>query len=247
MTSPWPAPSGPPPDFSPASRIGIGYLALSWVTCYALAVVVSGVLLAATGTAESGTDQPTWVVALSALGLWLPFLAMLQYTSRARLTGNLRTDYFIHFSWRDAWGVPIGVASQLVLVNLVMWPLRVAFPDVFDPADVERRARDLVDAASGAWIVLLAIVVVVGAPFVEELVYRAYIQARLEPITSRTWSVIIAAVWFTIVHLEPVEFPGLFAFALVLGLCFARTKRIGLSIVAHVAFNVTGLVLVLAT
>jgi membrane protease YdiL (CAAX protease family) len=59
--------------------------------------------------------------------------------------------------------------------------------------------------------------------------------------------VIIAAVWFTIVHLEPVEFPGLFAFALVLGLCFARTKRIGLSIVAHVAFNVTGLVLVLTT
>ena len=247
MTSPWPAPSGPPPDFSPAPRIGLGYLALSWVTCYALAVVVSGVLLAATGTAESGTDQPTWVVALSALGLWLPFLGMLRYTSSARLTGSVRDDFFFRFAWRDAWGIPIGVASQLVLVNLVMWPLREAFPNVFDPADVERRARGLVDAASGAWIVVLAIVVVIGAPFVEELVYRAYIQARLESLTSRTWSVVIAAVWFTIVHLQPVEFPGLFAFALVLGICFARTKRIGLSLVAHVAFNVTGLVLVLAT
>jgi hypothetical protein len=186
-------------------------------------------------------------VALSALGLWLPFLAMLRYTSNSRLSGDVRRDYFFRFAWSDAWGIPIGVASQLVLVNLVMWPLREAFPEAFDPADVERRARGLVDAASGAWIVVLAIVVVVGAPFVEELVYRAYIQARLEPITSRTWSVVIAAVWFTIVHLEPVEFPGLFAFALVLGVCFARTKRIGLPLVAHVAFNVTGLVLVLAT
>jgi len=247
MTSPWPAPSGPPPEFSPTPRIGIGYLALSWITCYALAVVISGVLLAATGSADSGADQPTWVVALSALGLWLPFLAMLRYTSNSRLTGDVRCDYFFRFAWSDAWGIPIGVASQLVLVNLVMWPLREAFPDAFDPADVERRARGLVDAASGAWIVVLAIVVVVGAPFVEELVYRAYLQARLEPITSRTWSVVIAAVWFTIVHLEPVEFPGLFAFALVLGVCFARTKRIGLSLVAHIAFNVTGLVLVLAT
>lgn len=247
MTSPWPAPSGPPPDYSPAPRIGVAYLALSWLTCYALAVVISGALLAATGAVESGVEQPTWVVGLSALGLWLPFLGMLRYTSNTRLTSNFRQDFFVQFSWSDAWGLPIGVASQLVLVNLVMWPLRIAFPDTFDPVDVERRARGLVDAANGAWIVVLAIVVVVGAPLVEELVYRTYMQARLEPLTSRTWSVIIAAVWFTIVHLEPVEFPGLFAFALVLGVCFARTKRIGLPLVAHVAFNVTGLVLVLAS
>lgn len=247
MTSPWPAPQGPPPDQSPASRIGIGYLALSWVTCYALAVVVSAALISLGGTADSGVDQPTWMVALSALGLWLPFLGMLRYTSTSRLSGDVRRDFFVRFAWRDAWGIPIGVGSQLVLVNLVMWPLRTLFPDTFDPADVERRARGLVDEARGGWIVVLALVVVVGAPVVEELVYRSYIQARLEPLTSRTWAVVIASVWFTLVHLEPVEFPGLFAFAVVLGVCFARTRRIGMSLVAHVAFNLTGLVFVLST
>ena len=247
MTSPWPAPSGPPPEFSPAPRVSVAYLALSWITCYALAVVASGVIVAATGTAESGSDQPTWIVALSALGLWLPFLAMLRYTSNTRLTGNVRNDYFVRFTWGDAWGVPIGVASQLLLVNLVMWPLRTLFPDTFNPADVERRARGLVDEAHGVWIVVLALVVVVGAPVVEELVYRAYIQARLEPLTSRTWAVVITSVWFTLVHLEPVEFPGLFAFAVVLGVCFARTRRVGMSLIAHVAFNLTGLVFVLST
>ena len=31
--------------------------------------------------------------------------------------------------------------------------------------------------------------------------------------------------WFTVVHVNPIEFPGLFAFAIVLGLCFMRTGR----------------------
>jgi membrane protease YdiL (CAAX protease family) len=33
-------------------------------------------------------------------------------------------------------------------------------------------------------------------------------------------------------------------FALVLGTCFHLTKRLGMSVVAHVAFNATGLALV---
>jgi membrane protease YdiL (CAAX protease family) len=47
-----------------------------------------------------------------------------------------------------------------------------------------------------------------------------------------------------VVHLRLVELPGLLAFALVLGFCFYRTNRIGMSIIAHVAFNATGLLLV---
>jgi membrane protease YdiL (CAAX protease family) len=44
--------------------------------------------------------------------------------------------------------------------------------------------------------------------------------------------------------LQIVEFPGLFAFAIVLGSCFHFTKRLGMSVVAHVAFNATGLIFV---
>ena len=52
-------------------------------------------------------------------------------------------------------------------------------------------------------------------------------------------------IWhITEVHLEPIEFPGLFAFALVLGFCYRRTQRVGLSMVTHLAFNATGLLLV---
>jgi membrane protease YdiL (CAAX protease family) len=102
----------------------------------------------------------------------------------------------------------------------------------------------LVDAAQGAWFIVLFVVVVVGAPFVEELVYRGFIQGGLQARIGSTWALLISAAWFTVVHLEPIEFPGLFAFAIVLGLCYRSTQRLGLSVVTHLAFNATGLLLV---
>jgi len=50
---------------------------------------------------------------------------------------------------------------------------------------------------------------------------------------------------FTLIHFRPVEYPGLVTFAIVLGLCAAVTRRLGLSIFVHVGFNATGLVLVM--
>jgi hypothetical protein len=129
-------------------------------------------------------------------------------------------------------------------MNVVNWPLNKWWPNTFNPQRIETRARDMVDAAHGAWFVVLFLIVVVGAPLVEELVYRGFIQGGLQARLGSTWALIITAAWFTIVHLEPIEFPGLFAFALVLGLCYRRTQRLGLSMVTHLAFNATGLLLV---
>jgi membrane protease YdiL (CAAX protease family) len=36
----------------------------------------------------------------------------------------------------------------------------------------------------------------------------------------------------------------LFVFGLILGVCALRTRRLGMSILAHMAFNATGLLLV---
>ena len=48
---------------------------------------------------------------------------------------------------------------------------------------------------------------------------------------------------FALVHFRPIEYPGLFVFGLILGACALRTGRLGMPILAHVAFNATGLVL----
>ena len=56
-------------------------------------------------------------------------------------------------------------------------------------------------------------------------------------------ALVASAAFFAAIHFAPVEFPGLLAFGIVLGLCFQRTGRIGMPIAAHIGFNAMGLVI----
>lgn len=211
-----------------------------WSLTYLVANVCGSAVITALGYA--GVEiVPTWVLAVSALVLWGPFSGVLLWTSKRRGSGNFAEDFSLNFQVKDLWGVPLGIASQLLLVVVVTLPFQWLFPSLFNSEAVEKRANDLFDAAHGAWIVLLVVIVVICAPVVEEMVYRGFIQHNLGIAYGARISVLIASFWFAAVHLQLAEFPGLFAFALVLGVCFARTKRLGLSIVTHVAFNATAL------
>jgi membrane protease YdiL (CAAX protease family) len=86
---------------------------------------------------------------------------------------------------------------------------------------------------------------VVGAPIVEEIVYRGSLQTRLVQGFGISVGVFVTALLFALIHLAPVEIPGLFVFALVLGIARQKTGALGLPIVTHLAFNATGLSLVL--
>ncbi len=196
----------------------------------------------------AGVDAvPTWVLALSALTLWGPYIGVLMWVSKRQGSGNFAQDFAIRFQAKDLWGIPLGMASQLLLVVLVTLPFQLMFPSLFNKEAVEKRANDLFDAAQGAWIVLLFVIVVICAPLVEEIVYRGFIQHNLAAAYGARISLFLASFWFAAVHLQLAEFPGLFAFALVLGLCFSRTKRLGLSIVTHVSFNATALTVMALT
>lgn len=237
---PWPPPAGPPAEGTDQPLIGIPTVVFTWIAAYVAAVLLGAAILGLSGH-ESGAPLPPWLILASSLALWLPQIGALVVVARRFGSGNLFRDFAIRFTPRDAWGIPIGVASQLLLVNLVMWPLRLFFPDRFSVEEVEKRARDLVSGTEGLWWLAIIFVVVVGAPLVEELMYRGFIQGSLQRNIAPIAALLVTAVWFTVVHLQPVEFPGLFAFAVVLGWCRLKTGRVGMAIVAHVAFNVTGL------
>ena len=224
------------------ARFSLPVLIFVWLGAFLVANVISAVVFGASG-AVSG-EEPIWVVGLSALGLWIPFLGALWAVSVRLGSGSFVRDYAIAFRSVDLVGIPIGVASQLVFVNLVYLPLRAVFPDTFSADRVENRARDLFDRAHGGWLVVLILVVVVGAPIVEEIVYRGFINGSLQGQLGDGVALVVAAAWFALIHFAPVEYPGLFVFAIVLGLCFLRTRRLGLPIMAHMAFNATGLILV---
>ena len=236
--APW-----PPPSVEQKSKRSPLSIFLLWIGCYLAAGVLSFFVPLGDSDANTADNPTTLVLALSALALWLPFVVMLRWVARRSAT-DFRTYFGLRFAKIDWVGIPLGVFCQVVLMNVINWPLNKWWPETFNPERIETRARGLVDAAQGAWFIVLFVVVVIGAPLVEELVYRGFIQGGLQTRIGSTWALIFTSVWFTVVHLEPVEFPGLFAIAVVLGLCYRRTQRLGLSIVTHLAFNATGLLLV---
>ena len=91
---------------------------------------------------------------------------------------------------------------------------------------------------------MAVLVVVIGAPIVEELMYRGLLQGAFTRRLNDVVAVVLVAAWFALIHFRPIEYPGLFLFGLVLGTCALRTRRLGMSVLAHMAFNATGLILV---
>jgi uncharacterized protein len=69
------------------------------------------------------------------------------------------------------------------------------------------------------------------------------IQARW----NDSLALVASALFFALVHFQPLQIPGLFAFGLILGACAQRTGRLGMGILAHSAFNATAVVMLLTT
>jgi membrane protease YdiL (CAAX protease family) len=223
----------PEPTSTIAAFLGI------WV----LASLVSSLVVVAGGDPDQPTSIPR--LAMSLLTAWAVFLAGTWWTSRRFGSGDARSDFALSARPIDLVGVPIGIATQLLAVPVVYLPLRVLWPDVFDDEALSETADDLVDRADGGLIVLLFVLVVVGAPLVEEVVYRGLLQRPLLDRFPPAPVIVGVAAVFALIHFRPVEFPGLFVAGLVFGVCAWRAGRVGAAVVAHVAFNATGLMLAL--
>jgi membrane protease YdiL (CAAX protease family) len=214
-----------------------------WLAAWFIGQLLATAVAAASGFSDLNAAGPGWLFLVATAG-WVPLVVVVVLLGRKYGTGDVARDFGLEFRWRDLLGIPIGVVTQLALLPALYWPLRRAWPGAFSQHKIEQRARDLTDHATGAGRVLLALVVVLGAPLVEELVYRGLLQGAF----TRKWNewagVVMVAVWFAIVHFQPVETPGLFLVGLILGACALRTRRLGMNVFAHMAFNATGLLVV---
>jgi uncharacterized protein len=225
------------------AQISVGQAAVVWTGAWIVGVVV-GVVVVGLADNGSGADAPVWVTLVSALALWAPMLVGLWLLSKRFGPGRFLDDYGLRFKVVDLVGLPVGVLSQLVLVRLAYWPLQRAWPQTFSKDKVERVARDLYHNAHGGWLLGLIGIVVIGAPVVEELTYRGLLQGAVVRRVNDVVGVVLIAAFFALIHFQWVQYPGLFLFGLVLGICALRTGRLGMGIAAHLAFNATGLLLV---
>lgn len=224
---------------APEPSSTIAAFVITWVA----AVLASSLVIVVGQNPDDDTSIP--LLGASLIVGWTVFLGGTWFASQKLGSGDVRADFALTARPLDLLGVPIGVATQLLLVPAVYLPLRAAWPDVFDDDALSETANDLIDRADGGLIVVLFLLVVIGAPVVEEVVYRGLLQRPLLDRLPAVPVVLGVAALFAVIHFRPVEYPGLFVAGLVFGVCAWRAGRIGMAVAAHVAFNATGLALAL--
>ncbi len=217
----------------------------TWAVAWLFGGLVLGSLSIVAVGGELDGDLSIVELAAAAAAGWFAFAVAMTWVSRRHGTGDPVRDLALAVRPIDVIGVPLGVVGQLALVPAVYAPLQRIWPETFSDARLEERAQDLADRAAGGSTWLLVLVVVVGAPLVEELVYRGLLQRSVTNRLGPIGALVAVSALFSLVHLSPVEYPGLFAAGLVFGGCVVATGRLGPAIVTHAAFNATGLIAVL--
>lgn len=234
-------------DRAPAPRWGVPDLVVAFLVAQFASAIGFVLFAAAKGVPAAELDRDVLSIgeiALLQVPLWLGLLGVPLVATRLR-GGGPRRDLGLWSTLRDApIGLAIGVACQLVLVPIVMLPV-LLLSDA-DQADIEAPARELTDKAHGPGVLVLVLVVVLAAPLAEEVFFRGMLQRTLARHLSMWPTMLVTSVLFGVSHFQALQLPALAAFGLVLSLMAHRTGRLGRSIWAHVGFNATTVVALLA-
>ena len=190
-------------------------------------------LLGADGD-EEATEATIGGLVVASLVLWV-FLVGVPVIATRRKGSGVVTDLALRFRPVDGAAFVLGVALQALVIPALYWPL-FRFTDLTDD-DVSNEARELVDAASGAGIAVLVLVVCVGAPFAEELFFRGLLLRAVDKRWGIGFAMVASAVVFALSHFQGVQFPALLLFGAVVAFLAARTGRLGPAILCHVGFN----------
>ena len=210
-------------------RWGLGDVAVGLVPFALVALAV----LAGDGS-DDDVEVTIGALVVNSLILWV-FLIGVPLIATTRKGNGPVHDLGLRFAPSDAGAFVVGVLLQAVVIPALYWPL-LRFTDLTDD-DVSGQARDLVDAASGAGIAVLVVVVCIGAPVAEELFFRGLLLRAAD----RRWGIGVAAVASAVVfagsHLQGVQFPALLLFGAVATFLAVRSGRLGPAILCHAGFN----------
>jgi membrane protease YdiL (CAAX protease family) len=189
------------------------------------------------------------LILLSLAGLWTGLLGAVWTASRRFGTGDVRRDFGARLAGGDLGrGVVVALVGRVAGVVLVL-PI-VAANRKFAGSDLKPFEGARNDPALLAIVVVL---VLVGAPFVEELFFRGLLLRSLLPLLGSTGAIAVQAVLFAAMHLRPSYGPGnvslvvaIGAMGVLQGIVAERYRRLGPVVVAHGLFNLPGLLSIAA-
>jgi hypothetical protein len=164
--------------------------------------------------------------------------AMAWYLSHTRGSGSLAADTGLIISGSDWWGVPAGMGLQ-VAIAIVTAPIIVWIwpdgPPSQSVAEVAESSETLIEQ------LLVLTVVAVGAPIIEEMIFRGMLLSILTRSLSRWPAILVSAAVFAAIHLfDPnaiAVIPGLFILGIVLGWVAIKRGDLSLAIALHSGIN----------
>ena len=103
----------------------------------------------------------------------------------------------------------------------------------------------------GMWRWALLVAPILGAPIVEEVVFRVCLQGALLSLLGRGWlAILLASAIFAVIHAGIADAHALvplFVLGVAMGIAYERTRRLGVPIVMHMVFNALNVLIVLGS
>ncbi len=231
--APGPSRPGSPP------RWGIGDAAIAFVIGLVAAIAMGVVYPLFTGITDPDVllDDANFTISTAAVQQVVTIAAC--FALVAAKGGRPLASLGCRFRWIDLLAVPVGVIAAIA-AGLIVQP-------IFQLGDeTKQRVVEQLNEATGASKVGFALMVLIGAPVSEELLFRGVLARSLQRRYSSMVTVGATGGIFAVVHaLDPnavKALPALFLFGMALTWAALRTGRIGTSICMHVGFNLLAVI-----
>lgn len=229
----------------PSVRWGMGDVLVGIVASLVLSIVGVGVALGLTGD-ETTDDIPLWGAALLNVPLWLGLFGAVLYATRRKGSGSLRQDFGLAMRPVDIpLGLVAGFLGQLVIIVVTLPVYKLLGVDA---DEVGQTAEDLAERAVHAPdVIALVVMVVLIAPVVEELFHRGLVLRSIERRWGRAAAVVGSSLLFSALHFQWYDLLPLGLAGLLFASLAVRAGRLGPAIWAHLAFNLTAVISLLAS
>lgn len=142
-----------------------------------------------------------------------------------------------------------GILSYLAFMPLVMGMLLLTqlffhLANTYMGTDLTMQVHSAIKNVENARLaekILIALTVIIGAPFAEEFFFRGFLQSSLRKYMSPWVAIFITSALFAMVH-PWTHWPALWVLSLGFGYCYEKTGRLWPNIVMHLAFNTVSIV-----
>jgi len=183
-------------------------------------------------------ERPWWLTASEMFGLWLGFAAIVVFAMKT-VRPVLPTGFF-KVRWPDLKFLPLGVLLQ-ALVGALYYPFHIQ--SAGDPV------KQIVGHNPAYGMLVIMFFVGIGAPFIEELLFRgvilqsmtALVSPRVRTLAAGLVPALLTGVVFGAAHGELVQLAGLALVGTILAVIVQRQGRIAPAIFTHAGFNLIAL------